>query len=169
MWALAKETGLDLNSPYCYLMLGHYFSGTCLVAEEAHTPLESRNGYAKENPSEVVGFVAGFRPPAQPDTLFIWQIGVVKKARGNGLASALIQELLRRPECEGVRYLEATVTSSNQASHALFSGQAEKLGAPYELKDCFPSDWFPGEAHEAEQLYRIGPFSLEKSAPLDHT
>lgn len=172
LWALAKETGLDLNSPYCYLMLGHYFSDTCLVAEAEFTPSRSsdaqtdtaRNGTGEPS---LAGFVLGFRPPARQDTLFIWQICVLPSARGHGLASSLIQKLLRTPACRGVRYLEATVTPSNHASHALFAGQARKLGVPYVVKECFPADWFPGGAHETEQLYRIGPFSLEDSTPMD--
>src|SRR3546814_9248471 len=42
MWALAKRSGLDLNSPYAYVMWGDYHAATSVVAtlddrSEEHT------------------------------------------------------------------------------------------------------------------------------------
>ena len=83
IWRLVKQSGvLDVNSSYCYLMMCKMFPDTCAVAE-----MDGR----------LVGFVIAFRPPVEPDSLFIWQIGVDPALRGNGLGKALIQTLLERP------------------------------------------------------------------------
>lgn len=143
IYALVLESGLDRNSPYAYLMVGQYFGDTAVVAE---------------CDGEVVGFVAAFRVPARLDTVFVWQVAVAQSQRGKGLGSRLLQFVLQREACAEVHYLEATVTPSNRASDALFRGLARKLGTQCAVTECFPAAWFPGESHEAELAYRIGPF-----------
>lgn len=148
LWRLAKETGMDLNSPYSYLLMCTHFSGTCLVAEMDGEP---------------VGFVTAYRPPTHPDTVFVWQIAVAPKARRTGLARSLIQSLLKSPACSSVRFLEATVTESNLASAGLFRSIADELGTQCSQSTMFETSHFPvnqGQAHDAELLLRIGPFDL---------
>jgi L-2,4-diaminobutyric acid acetyltransferase len=143
LWELARQTGLDLNSPYSYLMLGKFFGQTCLVAEED---------------GRIVGFVSAFRPPQESETIFVWQIGVADSQRGKGVGSALLRELLECEGCRGVRYLAATVTATNLPSQRLFRGVARNLGTSCEVTDCFLEHLFPaGSGHEAERLFRIGP------------
>ena len=52
---------LDLNSAYLYFLLADHFRSTCAIAEDG------------EN---LVGFVTAYRLPDNPDSLFVWQIGV---------------------------------------------------------------------------------------------
>ena len=60
---------------------------------------------------------------------------------------------------DGVRYLEASVTPSNEASSRMFRGFARAFDAPCNETNLFRADQFPkGEAHEEERLLRIGPF-----------
>ncbi|MBM4761648.1 diaminobutyrate acetyltransferase [Bacillus sp. B15-48] len=144
MWELIKYTEtMDLNSAYSYLMLSHYFSDTCVIAED-------------EN--QIIGFVSAFRPPQADDTIFVWQVAVNDKYRGEGIGKKLLNELLNRESCKKVRFLEATVSPSNIASQSLFKGLARTLECPCEVSDCFPEHLFPEPGHEAEQTYRIGPF-----------
>ncbi|WP_019122701.1 diaminobutyrate acetyltransferase [Brevibacillus massiliensis] len=143
MWRLVAESRvLDPNSPYAYLMAGNYFSETCVVAEWEE---------------QLIGFVTAFCLPDEPDTLFVWQIGVSEGHRGQGIGSSMLRELLARDACRHVRYLEATVTSSNEPSKALFRRLAAEMGTACEVKPCFPASLFPGQDHEAEWTYRIGP------------
>ncbi|MGH0029644.1 MAG: diaminobutyrate acetyltransferase [Myxococcota bacterium] len=143
IWSLVEGTGsLDLNSPYAYLLLCTDFAGSGAVAEAA---------------GEIVGFVLGYRPPARPDVYFVWQVAVRDTHRGRGLAPALIGHVLERTLPEGVAYLEATVTPSNAASRALFKGIARRAGVGWIEHSAFPSQLFPGEAHEEEVRIRIGP------------
>lgn len=142
LWRLARDTGLDANSLYAYLMTVRFFGDTCVVAEHE---------------GEVVGFVTAFHPPRQPDTVFVWQIGVAERMRGRGLASAVLLALLRLPACQDTRYLEATVTPSNRASFSLFRSLADAVEAEFKESPCFPAELFEG-GHEPEMLLRIGPF-----------
>lgn len=143
---LVRDSGvLDVNSDYAYLLLCHHFADTCLVAE-----VDDR----------IVGFTLGYRPPGRTDTLFLWQIGVSMTARGEGLGSRMLDELLRRHTKSGVQFLETTVTPSNSASQALFESLARRKGVECEVTPLFSSEMFScAGAHEAEHLYRIGPLS----------
>lgn len=142
---LVEETGvLDVNSPYSYLMLGEYFSETCVLAE--------RRG-------RTVGFLSGLLPPEQDDTVFVWQVAVSKTERKRGLGLKLLKELVSRPVCRTVRYLETTITPSNSASMRLFRKFAHEVGASCNVETVFDKRHFPdGAAHEPERRFRIGPF-----------
>ncbi|WP_020006303.1 diaminobutyrate acetyltransferase [Salinicoccus albus] len=143
VWALIEQTGvLDLNSSYSYLMWCEIFSETSIVTE--------RDG-------ETVGFISGFIHPDKPNTLFIWQVAVNESERGNGLGTKMLFQLLNRDRCEAIEYVEATVSPSNKPSQNLFQGLAKKLDTDCDVGDYFSSDEFPGEGHEDELLFKIGP------------
>lgn len=151
VWELVRRAGgLDVNSAYCYMMVCDYFKETCVVAER-----EKR----------IVGFVSAFRPPERPDDLFVWQIAVHPSQRGQGIATALLEELIRRQgrRRSGAWYMEATVAPSNAASRALFGKMAERYGTACEETAGYPGEWFPAETpHEEERRLRIGPFQTER-------
>ncbi|QKS71255.1 diaminobutyrate acetyltransferase [Paenalkalicoccus suaedae] len=144
MWALAKKTSLDLNSVYKYIMMAEYFSETCVVAKEK---------------DEVVGFITGFIQPEHPDVIFVWQVGVDSSQRGKGVAYKMLKELISREACKEVNFLEATITKDNTASQALFKKLAKQMNTTYRVTETFPEEVFPGDEHDAEYTYRIGPFS----------
>lgn len=145
IWSLVRNCGtLEANSAYAYLVLGAHFAETSVIAE--------RGG-------RLAGFVWGFLSPSDPDALFVWQIGVAAEARGEGVGRELLKRLLSRPACDDVRYLEATVTPSNDASAALFRAVARDLEAPCVVTQGFPREVFPEGAHEPEKLFRIGPIA----------
>jgi L-2,4-diaminobutyric acid acetyltransferase len=135
---------LDVNSSYAYLLLAHHFAGTCVVAEDR---------------GEIVGFVSAYRPPQQQDVIFVWQMAVGQAARGQGLAKAMLQELLKRDELAGVHYLETTISPSNGPSQRVFSSLARQLGCNCVQQALFSQRHFGGAQHEAETLFRLGPFS----------
>ncbi len=135
--------GLELNSCYAYLLLCDHFSDTTVVAERDRA---------------LVGYVAAYRPPTEPETAFVWQVGVAPSARGRRVASTLLDELVEAPGCEGVRYLEATVTPDNTASRRLFESFAARRGAAFTWSSGYTAELFPA-GHEDERLIRIGPFS----------
>ncbi|MFA9560097.1 diaminobutyrate acetyltransferase [Evansella sp. AB-rgal1] len=148
MWELVKESTLDLNSPYKYIMMSEYFSDTCIVA--------------KEN-DHLVGFITAFILPEKQDVLFIWQVGVHSSQRGKGIASRMLNELLSRNERKNIRFVEATVTPTNIASQSLFQRLARDHSTECIVDECFPADFFPGNGHEAELTYRVGPFSKQSN------
>jgi L-2,4-diaminobutyric acid acetyltransferase len=144
MWRLAHEAGgLDANTAYAYVLWCRDFASTSIVAESDH---------------EVIGFVTGYRRPGAPDTLFVWQVAVHPHHRGCGIAGGMLDALLARVAPEGVSYLEATVTPSNEGSLRTFGGVARRAGAPlaYPVEGGFDTEVLP-EGHEAELVLRIGP------------
>ena len=136
---------LDTNSVYCNLVQCTDFSATSIAAE---------------NPEgELVGFISGYRPPSRPDTLFIWQVAVDDRMRGQGLASSMLLELIRRTADAGVRWLETTISPGNNASEALFARAFRELGVSAETQVLFDRATHFDGLHDDEVLYRAGPFS----------
>ncbi len=135
---------LDLNSVYSYLLLCKHHCETCVVAEEQ---------------GEIIAFASGYIPPNSPNALFIWQVAVGARARRRGLGARMVNDLIQRPVCRQVNYLETTITPSNQASWSLFERLAEQLGADCHDRVLFEGGHFGSADHEPETLLRIGPFN----------
>jgi len=154
MLELVQATdSLEPNSAYSYVMMADRFPETCVVAERDGKP---------------VGFLSAFISTERDDTVFVWQVGVAPSEQGQGIARQMLQELLRRPACQGVRFLEATVTPSNEASAGLFRSLARALNTGCQLDKGFEKDCFPeGEDHEPERLFRVGPFSAAQVAAME--
>lgn len=138
---------LDPNSSYCNFMQCSHFADTCVAAE-----LDGR----------LVGFVSAYFLPAQPDTLFVWQIAVHETARGQALGRKMLESLLARRECEALRFVETTIDSENAASRRVF----EKLAAAFNAT-IYVTPWLDQErhfnnSHPSEPLVRIGPFNLQR-------
>lgn len=146
---VAADGVLDGNSRYCYLLVCRDFADTSLVVCD-------REG--------VAGFVIGYRPPQRRSTLFVWQVGVAKRARRQGLGRLLLRSLLAAPASAGVEFLEATITPSNNASRRLFASVAESIGAACREGPGFPAELFgggdqQGPRHEEERCFLIGPLA----------
>jgi L-2,4-diaminobutyric acid acetyltransferase len=135
---------LDTNSEYCnFLQCGHFLNTSVAAKQD----------------DRLIGFISGYLLPERPDTLFIWQVAVAQEARGNGLASKMLEHILARSNCTDVNYLETTITESNEASWALFKGMASKLSTQENSSIWLEKDeHFEGE-HASESLVRIGPFN----------
>lgn len=150
VWRLVEASGvLDVNSSYAYLLFLDHFGHTSVVAESGGEP---------------VGFVTGFRPPRRPEVVFVWQVAVDASMRGRGLARQMLDALVRLEGCEGVRFMETTVTPSNAPSQALFRSFARHLGTEITVSPYIEARDFPEDGHEAEELYRIGPFEVPRDA-----
>ncbi|WP_181349101.1 diaminobutyrate acetyltransferase [Thalassobacillus sp. CUG 92003] len=144
IWNLINDIPvLDLNSSYSYLLWCECFSDTSVIVNDGE---------------ETVGFISGFIKPSSPNVLFIWQVAVAETERGQGLATRMIDHILKRNDSHHIQYIEATVSPSNKPSTKLFKGYAEKKEVPCQVKNCFSEDDFPGEGHEEENTFRIGPF-----------
>ncbi len=142
---------LDRNSLYCNLLQCTHFADSSIVAEQA---------------GRLVGWISGYRLPADPATLFVWQVAVDAAARGTGLGRRMLLALLARPELAGVRWLETTVTPENSASRALFRSLARHTGAPLAETAGFERDAHFGGRHASEPLLVIGP--IDSDHDLDH-
>lgn len=151
IWRIVQESGvLDLNSAYMYLLLSKDFADTCIVAE-------------RDN--QLVGFATGYRPPKRPDSIFLWQIGIDAALRGQGLGKQLLIRFLLNEGAQDAKYLETTISPSNEASQNLFQGLARDLKTNCDVSPGFTEQQFPS-GHEAEELYRIGPLSQQSLLKL---
>ncbi len=135
---------LDPNSLYCNLLQCSHFAKTSAIAESGDS---------------VVGFISGYSIPQRPDSLFVWQVAVSEQARGFGLAAQMLAHILSRPECEGIHYLETTITPSNKSSWRLFRKVAEEHTAELRVSDWLDEEQHFNGQHESEELLRIGPFN----------
>ena len=145
---------LDENSVYCNLLQCSHFAGTSVVGETA---------------GQLTCAISAYLVPGRHDSLFVWQVAVAEKARGQGVAGRMLEHILARPACTGVRFLETTVTNSNRASWALFEGFARRFDTPLERREMFESQLHFAGAHETEVLARIGPLAKKKSSSTDTT
>lgn len=151
MWRLARRSGsLDVNSPYAYLLVCSDFAATSIVAEDD---------------TGLLGYVAAYRPPGDPTSLFVWQVTVASTAQGRGLASRLLKQAISSQD--DLRWLTATVTPGNHASLRLFQGLARELGVGCREQVRFPAELFPEEVgdHAPEMQLRIGPLRPPDTDP----
>jgi|SRR6056297_647118 len=133
---------LDENSVYCNLLQCTHFASTSVVAEKH---------------GQLVGAISGYRVPERPDTLFVWQVAVGEAARGEGLASRMLADLVDRSASADITHMETTITGDNKASWALFERFAAEREAPLEHGVLFESDTHFNGQHASEHLVRIGP------------
>ena len=144
VYRLIKECeSLDLNSAYCNLLQCTHFSDTSVIAESGE---------------KILGFTSGYRIPQRPNTLFIWQVAVSAAARGQGIAKRMLENLLTHKANADLRFIEASITESNQASWALFKSLASSLECELTTSTLFDkTEHFAGD-HDSELLVKIGPF-----------
>lgn len=139
---IAGSPPLDPNSLYCNLLQSTHFAATCIVAE--------RDGL-------IDGWISGYRPPNDPEAMFVWQVAVHERARGCGLAVAMLDALFHQPAVADAKRLLTTVTPSNQASRRMFARFAQMHGAELTTAPWFDRDHHFGGSHESEELISIGP------------
>lgn len=135
---------LDGNSLYANLIQCSHFAATCAVAR-----LDGR----------IVGWVSGHTPPGRDDTYFLWQVAIHPDMRGTGLGRRLLADILNRPETARARFLETSITKSNDASWGLFRSIAGWLKAPMRDAPWFDRDQHFAGRHDTEFLVTIGPFA----------
>lgn len=135
---------LDLNSRYAYLLLCEHHALTSVVAEA--------NG-------ELAGAITAYVPPQQPDTLFVWQVAVAERMRGQKLGTRMLHYLLQHcVQAHGLRWIETTISPDNEASQRLFTQFAVRHDAGCTITTLFDASDFGESGHQAECLYKIGPW-----------
>jgi len=134
---------LDENSIYCNILQCDHFANTSVKVEKE---------------GQLVAFISGYIPPANPDVLFIWQVAVSSVARGQGLGGKMLDFLVDSPACKSVRYLHTTVTPGNDASAKLFASFAKRRQADTNKAVAYDRDRHFSGRHDSEVRFIIGPF-----------
>lgn len=144
LWSFVQSSGtLELNSAYCYLLLAHDFGAHCLLATSRRS---------------LVGAVLGYRPPREPESAFVWQLGVAHGLRGQGLGLRMLDAWYRLPANMDARWVTATVAEDNPASDRLFRAFARAQGTNITVSPRFTTAMFP-MPHPPEPLYCVGPLA----------
>ncbi|MFA0414663.1 diaminobutyrate acetyltransferase [Vibrio renipiscarius] len=139
---IANCPPLDTNSAYCNFLQASHFSDTCVVAEFD---------------GAIAGFISAYLKPQSttPNTLFIWQVAVDDKHRGQGLAYQMLNELLSRCSGMNIEYVETTITKDNKGSWALFKKLDRENSGDGEVSIFLDqTQHFYGD-HDTEYLFRI--------------
>jgi L-2,4-diaminobutyric acid acetyltransferase len=140
---------LDANSLYANLLQCTHFADTCALATDDEG---------------VLAWVSGYLPPQQPHTYFLWQVAAHPRARGRGIATRLVRDILARDVCGGVRELATTITLENAESWRLFTRLASRLDAPMRRERWFERGRHFARRHDSEFLVTIGPFERPSAA-----
>ncbi len=145
IWKMVDETAaLDDNSAYAYFMACRNFAATSVVAE---------------SDGDLAGMVTAYPLPQDPQRLFVWQVNVRDQYQGQGIAVEMLRELMKREDCQSVRWIETTVAPGNEASEAMFERIAAHLNAAIDVKEVYGDELFPDGEHKVERLFVIGPIT----------
>ena len=131
---IKKHGGLDLNSAYCYMVICHHHGNSCYVAV---------------NGNRLAGFVTAYSLPDLKDTLFVWQVGVDPDFRGQGVASQLLDSIIRNHP--NIHEINTTIEPANKASQNLFKSFAKRHGFSIASKKFIRAEDFPGNATHADE------------------
>ena len=144
---IAASPPLDTNSAYANLLQCSHFADTCVLAER----MEADGG------ATLMGWISAYRPPAQPDALFVWQVAVAAEARGLGLGRRMLDHILTRRAARDAQRLTTTITKDNAASWGLFKSFARHRSAQLHQAPHFEREAHFAGAHATEYLVTIGP------------
>lgn len=163
VYRIVKNSSLDDNSRYFYLMMLSYFSTDSAVVIDPELGDKPR--------PDIVGFIVGLSSASQidaqkqegekkslsnempvlgPDDYFCWQVGVDDEYQGMGIAKRLLDFVTRPYE-----NLQATVTPSNIASMSLFESYARRHDKEINKRVLFDKECFGNQDHEEELLIDI--------------
>jgi L-2,4-diaminobutyric acid acetyltransferase len=133
---------LDTNSVYCNLLQCQHFAETSVAAV-----VDDR----------LVGFISAYLLPNDPETLFVWQVVVDAKFRGQGVAKRMLNWLVAQPGTGSARQLITSITPDNRASWMLFESLARDWHAQPIKEIMFERERHFAGHHDDEYLLRIAP------------
>jgi diaminobutyrate acetyltransferase len=105
---VSKCKPLENYFEHFYKIMLRYFGNTCFIAE-----------FKKD----IIGFIMGCISQVDPKTMFIWQIGVFSKFRGNEIGAMLLKELEKTAKGSNCERIELTIDPENISSQKFFEKQ----------------------------------------------
>jgi diaminobutyrate acetyltransferase len=76
--------------------------------------------YLAEQDGRIVGYMWGFITQEDPETFFLWQIGVDPATRGDGIGGLILEEAEKELAARGCKRIELTIDPTNRPSQRLF-------------------------------------------------
>lgn len=142
IWRMAPQRGTsEHDSCYAYVLLCAHFADTGVVADAGDA---------------VAGYALGYRIPARPHELFVWQLGLAAGQDAGELTTRLLEELLARRACADARFLCMTCSPSDLDLRERLQQFARRRGVRCAVEPCFPASLF-AEPRQDEHLLRVGP------------
>jgi L-2,4-diaminobutyric acid acetyltransferase len=129
---------LQLHTPYTYWVILDKYGSHCAGIFDG------------EN---AVGLVLAIPVPEQ--RLFVWQIGVLPRLRGDGLSGRLLRHIWRAATREGMTSLETTIAEDNPASRSAFEAFAQAEGLNLRPSGAVTVRDADGVAVDDEIVYRL--------------
>jgi diaminobutyrate acetyltransferase len=128
---------LGVHTPYSYWVVCHCFGDSCFIIKE-------------EN--KIIGTIMTVR---NKDTLFVWQIGVLKGHRKKGYSQILYDSVLDYARKNGQTKISLSIAPENTASFNALASFCRRNGLTYKQID-FVNLQIPDENYsEYEQLIEI--------------
>ena len=138
---------LERHTGFTYWVTFNFWGDTCFVATEG---------------DEIVGYASGVGAGTSPDLIYIWQVGVAERYRGNGLSRRLISKVAEAAREKGFRRANVSIAPDNAASLSAFRRVAADLG--HELEAAGEVSFRDPEGHSVEEvLYSFGICSEERA------
>ena len=113
---------LETYGEHFYKIILRYFGDTSIVAVDSE--------------GKIVGFSFGFVSQKDPETFFIWQIGIREGMRGTGTGSKLIEGIINSAKEKRCKRIELTVDTTNTASQKFFGKMGFLNISKKESREC---------------------------------
>ncbi len=139
---------LDVHTPYTYWVISRFFGHISFLLEREEIEVGQKTGVRTP-----VGYITALDTP---ETVFVWQIGILPQYRGQKFSRMLIDAVYQQSKRLG-KDMCTTIDDDNECSKAAFisfcARNALRLQSvdTLELKAADLPDFY-----EAERIYRIG-------------
>lgn len=126
---------LERHTGFTYWVTFNFWGDTCFVAADG---------------DEIVGYASGVGAGRSPELIYIWQVGVAERYRGNGLSQLLISKVVEAARGKGFRRANVSIAPDNEASLTAFRRVAAALGSDLEASGEVAFD--DPEGHRVQEV-----------------
>ncbi len=104
---------------------------------------------------DLVGAMLAYVLPYDPETLFIWLVGVSEGEADKGLASLMLGQVMRRDVSADVTRVQTVITSNDECTWALFRRFARWQRSRMDIQPFITQALTPYRRHESSNLVTI--------------
>jgi L-2,4-diaminobutyric acid acetyltransferase len=104
---------------------------------------------------ELVGAVLAYTLPYDPETLFIWHVGIADGEKNKGLSSLMLGQLMRRQACAGITRVQTIIPSSDGHAWTLFRRFAKWQHSRLQIQPFYTKELSLSERHDNDNVVTI--------------